>query len=276
MNRDVPPSMGDLTGEVTEDSISTKAVNFEDSSFLAKNEAKTGKKGKEKPSVNNEESGSSEDEIEDNGIEEDGTTDKSDVLDFDEDFDNSEAEEFEKQFETTSSDDDSDDEDKKEESEAELMDRVMSEIADQPFEVAMENLQVSKEDVIMAGKGVFSKKGYFEMRFELPFGEYVILRSKTVNDFIDYNAYVRRLLLEPISQKEYDTFTQMRNTAYAIAEIDGVDYRDVDIEEKFEIVSAMSEIKITAIINATARFWRVAHLLLHPKAIDFFLNSPEA
>jgi hypothetical protein len=270
MNKNVPPEAQDLTGEVTEDSISTKAVNFEDSSFLAKNEAKKG-------SGSSKKTDSSKEEAQDVSQDEDDVVDEAqDVKEdpyIDEDFDNSEAEEFERQFEDTSSDVA---EEETEESEAELMDRVMSEIADQPFEVAMENLQVSKEDVILAGKGVFSKKGYFEMRFELPFGEYVILRSKTVNDFIDYNAYVRRLLLEPISQKEYDTFTQMRNTAYAIAELDGVDYRDIDIEEKFEVVSAMSEIKITAIINATARFWRVAHLLLHPKAIDFFLNSPEA
>ncbi len=276
-----PPKTGDPIedAKIGEHSISTKAIDFEKSSFVAENKSKASKK----PSVDKADSQKTQDSPDEpddtvpTDAEDNDTSDrkvsggKGSFTEEELDFDNSEAEEFEQMYGGADEEDTQDDLPPEQ-----IIDNAMQEIADQPFEVAMENLGVSKTEVLNAAKGVFSEKGYFEMRFSLPFGEYVVLKSKTINDFVDYNEYVRRLLADPLSQKEYDTFTQMRNLAYAIAEIDGKDYRDTSIEERYQIVSNMSEIKVTAIINSSVKFWRTAHLLLHPKAIDFLLSSQEA
>jgi len=276
-----PPKSGDPVedAKIGEHSISTKAIDFEKSSFVAKNKAGGSKKPpKDKNDEQTEQDSSDgQDNAASAATEDDDASGKKvsggkgSFTEEELDFDNSEAEEFEQAYGGE------EEEDVQEDLPPEkIMDDAMQEIADQPFEVAMENLGISKTEVLNAAKGIFSKKGYFEMRFDLPFGEYVVLKSKTINDFVDYNEYVRRLLADPLSQKEYDTFTQMRNLAYAIAEIDGEDYRDTSVEERYQIVSNMSEIKVTAIINSSVKFWRTAHLLLHPKAIDFLLSSQEA
>jgi len=160
-------------------------------------------------------------------------------------------------------------------SEEDAMDQIMHEIADQPFEVAMGNLEVDKSDLIKAAAGVFSSKGYFEQDFDLPFGSSVTMRSKTVNDYVDYTEYVRRLLLDPISQKEFDTFTQLRNLSYAVVALDGDDMSEMSANDRYDMLKETSEVKITAIINTTKSFWRIAHLLLHPGLVDFLAQSPE-
>jgi len=258
-------------GRVREDSISKKAVNFEDSSFVSEN--KSGKKVEKKPAKKMKKEESTPVVVEEVVVEE--AVEPVIEENNDEDFDNSEAEAFEAKHGGTDEKKEDEPEEETEEQEENRVEKAMEEIAEQPFEVAMENLEVTKAEVVNAARGVFGKNGYFEMEFSLPFGENFTLRSKSVNDYVDYNSYVRRLLLEPISQKEYDTFTQMRNLSYAMASIDGEDIGDKTVEEKFEIISALSEIKITAIINVSKKFWRVTHLLLHPKAIDFFSQSPE-
>ena len=221
---------------LSEDSISTEAIDFEDSSFVEENKHK----GKKAVSVA--------------------------------DNDDDDTDEYERKFIEAEIDRISKDEDISEEA---AMDKVIREIAEQPFEVAMNNLEVTKAQVIHAATGVFSSKGYFEMDFSLPFGGSVTMRSKSVNDYVDYNEYVRRLLLDPISQKEFDTFTQLRNMTYAIVSMDGDDYSEMDIEDKFTMLKGTSEIKITAIVNEAKPFWRVTHLLLHPGLVDFLAETPE-
>ncbi len=222
--------------KLNEDSISTEAIDFEESSFVEKNKHA----GKKTPKPKQE--------------------DSDDVDDYENSFIEAEAEKIVEEDNLT---------------EEEKMDKIVHEIADQPFEVAMGNLEVNKEDLIRAAAGVFSAKGYFEQDFDLPFGGSVTMRSKTVNDYVDYTEYVRRLLLDPISQKEFDTFTQLRNLSYAVVTLDGDDLSDMEIEERFKLLTNTSEIKITAIINLTKGFWRVAHLLLHPGLVDFLASSPE-
>ena len=221
-----------------EDSISTEAIDFEDSSFIAKN------KNRKKDDTKKEE-------------HKDENEDEDDVDDYEKSFLGK---------------------DEKPEDDVPIekkMDDIIHEIADQPFEVAMDNLEVKKEDLIHAAAGIFSQKGYFEEEYDLPFGDSVTLRSKTVNDYIDYTEYVRRLLLEPISQNEYDTFTQIRNLTYAVVVIDGDDISQLPTEEKFNILYNMNEAKISAIINSTKQFWRISHLLLHPGLVDFLVSIPE-
>lgn len=222
---------------LTESSISTDAVDFEDSSFLEENKH-AGKSTDVKKS---------EDEADD-------------VDEYEKNFIDREIAKAEEEYEL---------------SEEEAMDKVIKEIAEQPFEVAMNNLEVSKDNLIRAASGVFSSKGYFEQEFSLPFGGNITMRSKTVNDYVDYTEYVRRLLLDPISQKEFDTFTQLRNMAYAVVVIDGDDLSQMDIEDKFQMLRNTSEVKITAIINLTKEFWRTTHLLLHPGLVDFLVSIPE-
>ncbi len=224
---------------LTENAISTEAIDFEDSSFVEKN------KHAGTHSV------------------------KSDTI---EEKDN--IDEYEKSFLDKPTTDDSDCV-AEELTTEQQMDKVIREIAEQPFEVAMNNLEVAQEDVVSAAEGVFSSKGYFEKEFSLPFNGAVTMRSKSVNDYVDYSEYVRRLLLDPISQKEFDTFTQIRNLAYAIVVIDGDDISHLPVEERFDMLRKMSEIKITAIINNTKSFWRVTHLLLHPGLVDFLAHMPE-
>lgn len=226
------------SNSLNEESISTDAIDFEESSFLEKN--KHAGKSKEKKETDKEEEGDA-DAYEQNFID--------------------------KELQKVEEDDDLTPE--------EAMDKVIREIAEQPFEVAMNNLEVSKEAIIHAAAGVFSAKGYFEQEFKLPFGGSVTMRSKTVNDFVDYTEYVRRLLLDPISQKEFDTFTQLRNLAYAVVELDGDDLSAMDIEDRFERLKDTSEVKITAIVNVTKEFWRTSHLLLHPGLVDFLVSTPE-
>jgi len=225
-----------MTPEEAEKNISTDAVDFEDSSFVSKNKYAS--------------SPVADDDAED-GIAADD-----------------DADEYEKSFvnaKGTSSEDDSS---------RPSADKVMHELAEQPFEVAMSNLEVTKDEVLFAAEQVFSAKGYFEMEFDLPFNGHITLRSKTINDYINYTEYVRRLLLEPISQKEFDAVTEARHLAYAIIELDGDDYSALDIEEKFDMVRNMSEPKLTLILNTTKKFWRVAHILLHPGLSDFLLKTP--
>jgi len=221
-----------------EKSISTSAIDFEKSSFLEENPNK-------------------------------GNTLQKDIKQV-ADTDNNDAEEYEKQFLSQESTEEPEEVDP-----TEKIDSIIKEIAEQPFEVAMSNLEVSKEDIIKAAEGIFSKNGYFEMEFDLPFGGHITLRSKTINDFIDYNEYVRRLLLEPISKREFDTITELRHLAYALVELDGDDYSSMGIEDKFKLIRSLSDVKITAILNKTVRFWRVAHLLLHPGLTDFLMQTPE-
>jgi len=236
------PSIGAeiANDKLTEASISTDAIDFEDSSFLEKNKHAGTPKEPEQGDAS---------------------------LDEEDDVDAYERSFVEKEIKKASVEDDLTPE--------EAMDKVIREIAEQPFEVAMNNLEVKKEDVISAAAGVFSSKGYFEDDFDLPFGGSVTMRSKTVNDYVDYTEYVRRLLLDPISQKEFDTFTQMRNMAYAVVSIDGDDISEMSTDDKFELLKNMSEIKITAIINNTKSFWRITHLLLHPGLVDFLVSTPE-
>jgi hypothetical protein len=231
-----PPSKGPtvMSAKEAEESISTTAIDFEESSFVSENKFAS----------------------------------KGDAVKPEEDEDNSDAEEYEKSFiegKDDSSEDDVQDED--------TIDKVMHELADQPFEVAMSNLEVTKDEVLFAAEQVFSKKGYFEMEFDLPFNGHITLRSKTINDYINYTEYVRRLLLDPISQKEFDAVTEARHLGYAIVELDGDDFSGYDIEDKFDMVRNMSEPKLTSILNTTKKFWRVAHVLLHPGLSDFLLKT---
>jgi len=229
-----------LTVEDAEASISTGAIDFEDSSFVEENKFKSAGKDKVAPEENND--------------EKDG-----------------DAEAYEKQFiDNAGEKQEVDDHDSREN-----MEKIMQELADQPFEVAMSNLEVEKEDLLSAAEQVFSKSGFFEMDFNLPFGGTVTLRSKTINDYIDYTEYVRRLLLDPISKNEFNAVTEARHLAYAIVELDGDDYSQLDIEDKFKMVRDMSEIKLTTILNSTKSFWRVAHVLLHPGLSDFLLRTHE-
>jgi hypothetical protein len=243
MKEDIKPPKGNSTEvaseSLTEDSISDEAIDFEDNSFLEKNKHS----GKSKKDAKD----SADDEEEDD------------------------ADEYEQKF----IDEHKPDEKKESVDPEELMDTIIREIAEQPFEVAMSNLEITREQVISAAEGVFSKKGYFEHEFALPFTGSVTMRSKTVNDYVDYTEYVRRLLLDPISQKEFDTYTQLRNMTYAVVELDGDDLSELPIEERFDILRNTSEVKITAIINTTRSFWRVAHLLLHPGLLDFLAQTPE-
>lgn len=227
----LPEEIETASEGLTEDSISTEAIDFEDSSFLEENDHKGDSESKE-------------------------------------------LDEYEKEIVEKSAV-------KKEEDEEEYlspeqkMDKIIKEIANQPFEVALGNLEISKEEVIRAAHGIFSSKGYFESTYNLPFGGTVTMRSKTVNDYIDYTEYVRRLLLDPISQKEFDTITQLRNMAYAVVEMDGDDFSEMGIEDKFNMLRNTSEVKVTALINETVTFWRTAHMLLHPGLIDFLASTPE-
>jgi len=216
------------TENLEEDSISSDAIDFEDSSFIAEN---------------------------DHSQENQDTQDTQD--------DTQPAETKEEKSETPP------------ESEATRMEKLMKEIASQPIEVAMANLEVSERELQAAAEGVFSKKGYAQRAFTLPFGGSIVLRTKSVNDFIDYTNYVRRLLLEPISKNEYDTYTQLRNLAYAIVELDGEDLTEMDIEEKFQYLRTLSDAKVAAIITTTVKFWRVSHLLLHPELVPFLSKQPK-
>ena len=152
---------------------------------------------------------------------------------------------------------------------------VMKDIASAPFEVAMSNIGVNEDDLIHAAKGIFSADGYFDMSFMLPFGGNITLRSKTTLDNLDYAIYIRRLGIEKISQMEYDTLEQIRNLAYAVRTLDGVDYSEKTHDEKYNALLGMSEAKVAAIIAGTVSFWRVSHLLLHPGLIDFLQSTPE-
>ncbi len=152
---------------------------------------------------------------------------------------------------------------------------VMKDIASAPFEVAMSNIGVDKDDLLAAAKGIFSIDGFFDMTYALPFGGKVTLRSKSTLDNLDYAIYIRRLGLEKISQLEYDTLEQIRNLSYAVMELDGVDLSEMAAEKRYDALLGMSEAKIAAIINRTASFWRVSHLLLHPELIDFLGQTPE-
>ena len=151
---------------------------------------------------------------------------------------------------------------------------VMKDIASAPFETAMSNIGVDEKDLIHAAKGIFSVDGFFDMKFKLPFGGSITLRSKTTLDNLDYAVYIRRLGLEQISQLEYDTLEQIRNIAYALRELDGVDYSEKTSEEKYDALLALSEAKMASIVGGTVSFWRVAHLLLHPGLIDFLEQTP--
>lgn len=236
-NVEQPKRVEVANDKLTENSISTEAIDFEDSAFLEKN--KHAGKPKEKKETKTEEDSAEA---------------------YEQSFIDKELQKTEEEENLT---------------EEEAMDKVIREIAEQPFEVAMNNLEVSKESIIRAAAGVFSNKGYFEQEFKLPFNGSVTLRSKTVNDYIDYTEYVRRLLIEPISQKEFDTFTQLRNLAYAIVELDGDDWSAMSIDDRFNKLRGTSEVKITAIINTTKEFWRICHLLLHPGLVDFLASTPE-
>jgi len=217
--------MQDVAQEtLTEDSISTEAIDFEDSSFVEKNKYASNKTAEDK---------------------------KEDVDD------------IEQQEEVDTRTD--------EERYKELMD----EISEQPFELAVSNLEVDEEDVIKAAREVLSPLGYFEKSYKLPFGSTFTLRSKTINDFTDYLEYVRRLMVDPITEKQYETLTQIRNLSYALVEIDGDDLSEMEIEDKFQFLYAMSDAKITMIIQQSVDFWRISHLLLHPGLTDFLLEQPQ-
>jgi len=222
--------------QLTEDSISNDAIDYEASSFAQKNITKKEQK---------QESNDAKDEDEVSGAE---LTDE------------------EKKYVNNSSPANEPDE-KQDPME------FIKDMSEQPFEVAMSNLEVTEDDVIYAAKSLFSSKGYFEMEFDLPFDGHITLRSKSMNDYIDYNEYVRRLLIDEISQREFDTFTQLRNLSYCMVELDGDDFSEMSIEERYKHLLGLSDIKISAIIMHTKNFWRVSHLMLHPRLVDFLLQN---
>jgi len=260
---------------ITEEDIPDNAIDFEASMFVEENSAKgeaikdIAKKASKTKEDSSSDAAKDEPEEKDTDVERDNTKE--------DDVESEEAGMTEEEYvleQLKKSESQSEAQEEEELTPEEKMNKILREIAEQPFDVAMTNLEVDRDEVVNAAREVF-EKGYFEMTFELPFNNHVRLRSKTINDFIDYTEYVRRLLLKPISQKEFDTLSQMRNLSYAIVELDGDDWSQLNIDDKYKMLMDMSEQKITAIINATTRFWKVAHLLLHPKLNDFLSQSPE-
>lgn len=229
MAKDKQPIQAETANEnLTEDSISSEAIDFEDHSFAEENKHA--------------------------------------------DKDGEELSDIEKKYIEDGKKEENEDTRTKEE----IILDVMKDIASAPFETAMSNIGVNEDDLVFAAKGIFSASGYFDMDFRLPFGGSITLRSKTTLDNLDYAIYIRRLGIEKISQMEYDTLEQIRNLAYALRTLDGVDYSEKTYNERYNSLLGMSESKVAAIIAATASFWRVSHLLLHPGLIDFLLETPEA
>ena len=189
MAKEKPGIVAETANEhLTEDSISSEALDFEDHSFAEENKHS----------------------VEDSG----------------------ELSDKEKEYIAESKESDIEDGRTKEE----VIRDVMKDIASAPFETAMSNIGVNEGELIVAAKGIFSADGYFDMNFKLPFGGNVTLRSKTTLDNLDYAIYIRRLGIEKISQLEYDTLEQIRNLAYAIRTLDGVDHSKKTYDEKYNLL----------------------------------------
>ncbi len=152
-------------------------------------------------------------------------------------------------------------------------DDVFAAMMKQPFSIVMENLEVTETDFHNACRSLFVK-GYYTEEINI-LGFKVVLRSKNMNNHVDFAEYMRRILITQISQREFETLRQLRQMAYAIVSYGGEDWSELSIADKFEKLLDKDEMILTMIINSSTHFWRISHLMMHPGALSFLERLPQ-
>jgi len=145
-------------------------------------------------------------------------------------------------------------------------------ILSMPFEIAMENLKVSKEEVIEAGKQLF-ETGNFKYEIELPFGNKCVLQSKKVLDEADYFSFLFNAIEKQMNMEEFQYILNIRNLAHSLVSINDEDYTDKTFEEKYEMLMDMPAPFVAAILNASSKFWAILLLMLHKDFVGFLIKQ---
>lgn len=152
-------------------------------------------------------------------------------------------------------------------------DEMLAAMMKQPFNIVMENFGIEGAEFTQACRDLFIK-GHYSVTIDL-LGLKIVLRSKNMNNHVDFADYMRRILIGQISQREFETLRQLRQLSYAIVEYGDEDWSELDIKEKFDKLLEKDEMAITMLINASVNFWRISHLMMHPGALSFLEIKPQ-
>jgi len=147
-----------------------------------------------------------------------------------------------------------------------------SQILELPFEVAMQNLKVSEEDILEAGKQLFIN-GNFEYKLKLPFGMEVILKSKKALDEVDYYTFLYDAMQKELSMEEFRYMLNIRNLAHCIVKLGDKDMSKMTFDEKVDYLLSLPSPLIASILNQTQKFWSLMLLMMHKDFVGFLMEK---
>jgi len=137
-----------------------------------------------------------------------------------------------------------------------------------PFNVAMQNLKVTEEEVIEAAKELFTK-GEYEKKIKLPFDSFMVLTSKRAMDELDYYHFLYSALNKNLSLNEFKFMMSVRQLAQVIVQHNDVDLRKKSIDERYEYLMNLPSPVLATMANASQKFWSILLLLMHKDLMGF-------
>jgi len=143
-----------------------------------------------------------------------------------------------------------------------------------PFEVAMQNLKITEDEIIEAGKKLF-EEGNFIYEIKLPFGHKAVLQSKKVMDETDYYNFLYNAIEQQMNMEEFQYMLNIRNLAHCLVSIDDQDYTKYEFDEKLDILLNKPAPLIASIINSSSKFWSILLLMLHKDFVGFLMKKSQ-
>jgi len=137
-----------------------------------------------------------------------------------------------------------------------------------PFNVAMQNLKITEEEIIEAAKELFIT-GVYEKKIELPFGSYMVLTSKRAMDELDYYHFLFSALNKNLSINEFKFMMSVRQLAQVIIQHNEIDLRGKNIDERYEYLMSLPSPVLATMANASQKFWSILLLLMHKDLMGF-------
>jgi hypothetical protein len=176
---------------------------------------------------------------------------------------------------TTENTHNSDTEKTKKNNESDSLETEMNTLFKFPFEVAMQNLKVNKEEIIEAGRQIF-EKGYYEVEIKLPFNNSFVLRTSKAVDDLDYYAFVSDAIKKDMNIQEFNYMLNIRNMAKALQSFQGKDYSKESIDKKIDMLLSLSAPLIKSMLEASKGFWSILMLTMHPEFVGFLMSETQA
>ena len=141
-----------------------------------------------------------------------------------------------------------------------------------PFVVAMQNLKLDEDEVIEAGKAVFTK-GFYEKKIELPFDTYMILTTKRAMDELDYFSFLYSAMEKDVTVDQFRFMSTVRQLADILVQHNDIDFRNKTIDERYEYLMSLSSPLLTAMANRSQKFWALLLLMMHKDLVGFLMRK---